>query len=99
MSKPVLEECVGTVGGVAGAILGRHVAGPTGATVGGAAGQMLGVYVTNRIDKKIDERKRKSNRAGPRKSTGPKQAHRESASTPDAEESDPDGLTLRLHLG
>ena len=34
MSQPVLEECVGTVCGVAGAVMGRHVAGPTGAENG-----------------------------------------------------------------
>ena len=73
MSKPVLEECVGTVCGVAGAVMGRHVAGPTGATIGGAMGQMTGVYIAN----KIDNRKRKAKTSGARKQTRPKQARPE----------------------
>ncbi len=98
MSKPVLEECVGTVGGVAGAVLGRHVAGPTGATVGSAAGQMLGVYVASRIDKKMDEIKRKSKK-GPHKTKGPKLAHPENTEDDESADGESDRLTLRLHLG
>ena len=74
MSKPVLEECVGTVCGAAGAVMGRHVAGATGATIGGAMGQMTGVYIAS----KIDNRKRKAETSGPRKQTRPKRARPES---------------------
>ena len=95
MSKPVLEECVGTVCGVAGAVMGRHVAGPTGATVGGAMGQMTGVYIANRID----NRKRKAKTSGPRKQAHPKQAHHDSPTEQDLSQAERMALRPRLPGG